>query len=145
MDEAKALAERFRGVANRAQFARDYAVPGGQAMIYQHTRGLKPISLKAAEAYARGFGCSIAEISERCARLVEHAQQIGARPSALRQATAAYKVPGKIAHLPASFEDWAEDLVQLARKLDEEARRDLIGMARVLIARPAKTKKKKVA
>ena len=36
-EEAAALRERFQGV-NRAAFARDHEVKGGQAMIYQHHR-----------------------------------------------------------------------------------------------------------
>ena len=63
MDEAAALANRFKAITNRAKFSRDFSVPGGDAMIYQHINGLKPISLDAAVAYATGFGCSLAEIS----------------------------------------------------------------------------------
>ncbi len=63
MNDAERLAERFKSIPNRAKFARDFSVPGGQAMIYQHINDLKPISIEAAIAYANGFGCSIAEIS----------------------------------------------------------------------------------
>lgn len=68
-EEAQRLAERFNGV-NRAKFARDHQVPGGQAMIYQHINGVRPMSLAAAKAYARGFGCKLAEISPRLAEEV---------------------------------------------------------------------------
>jgi len=64
--EAKHLAERFVGV-NQAQFARTYAVPGGASMVNQHIKGHRPINLKAANAYATGFGCTLAEISPRLA------------------------------------------------------------------------------
>ena len=50
-EEAAALRERFQGV-NRAAFARDHEVKGGQAMIYQHITGRRPISIEAAMAYA---------------------------------------------------------------------------------------------
>lgn len=52
---------------SRSAFARKYQIPGGDSMIYQHIAGLKPISLEAGLAYARGFGCSLATISPRLA------------------------------------------------------------------------------
>lgn len=67
--EAKQLRARFTGV-NRAKFARDFNVPGGDAMIYQHINGIKPISLDAAFAYATGFNCKLSEISERLAEKI---------------------------------------------------------------------------
>jgi hypothetical protein len=66
--EAEMLTNRFRSVKNRAAFARDYCVPGGQTMINQNMKGLKPISRTGAIAYAKGFGCSIEEISPYWAR-----------------------------------------------------------------------------
>ncbi|WP_175216386.1 S24 family peptidase [Achromobacter deleyi] len=65
-EEATALRERFKGV-NRAAFARDHQIKGGQAMIYQHITGRRPISIEAAMAYAAGFKCSLEEISPRLA------------------------------------------------------------------------------
>ncbi|MGZ0105182.1 S24 family peptidase [Achromobacter sp. KK8] len=65
-EEAAALRKRFEGV-NRAAFARDHQVKGGQAMIYQHITGRRPISVEAAMAYASGFQCSLEEISPRLA------------------------------------------------------------------------------
>ena len=66
--EAENLAKRFpKGVVNQAKFARDNGVPGGGAMIHQHIVGLRPISMSAAIAYAKGFGCSLEEISPRLA------------------------------------------------------------------------------
>ena len=64
--EASQLAARFEG-RNRAEFARTFGVPGGQVMIWQHINARRPISLEAAKAYARGFGCSLADISPRLA------------------------------------------------------------------------------
>lgn len=66
-EEAEHLASRFQGV-NRAKFARTYDVPGGQVMVYQHITGRRPMSMEAAQAYARGFGCSLEEISPRLAK-----------------------------------------------------------------------------
>ena len=65
-EEAAALRARFEGV-NRAAFARDHHVKGGQAMIYQHITGRRPIGIEAAMAYAEGFGCTLAAISPRLA------------------------------------------------------------------------------
>lgn len=65
-EEAARLLARFEEAGiNKAAFAREFGVPGGGSMIYQHTRGLKPISREAAIAYARGFGCAVADISTR--------------------------------------------------------------------------------
>lgn len=71
-DEGEALKMRFDAIKreqkmSRAEFARRYKVPGGDAMIYQHIQGIKPISLDAALAYAKGFGCALADISQRLA------------------------------------------------------------------------------
>lgn len=80
-EEAKALSERFASV-NRAQFARDFQVKGGQAMIYQHINGLRPISLEAALSYARGFKCSLNEISARLAQELADAARYLEPPTA---------------------------------------------------------------
>lgn len=70
--EADSLNKRFAGI-NRAAFAREYKVPGGAAMIYQHINGIKPISLDAAKAYATGFKCPLSEISQYLASETENA------------------------------------------------------------------------
>ena len=70
--EASALKKRFQGV-NRSKFARDFSVPGGQAMIYQHINAIKPISLEAGLAYAKGFKVPLSEISERLAKSAQKA------------------------------------------------------------------------
>lgn len=65
-DEAENLRARFANL-NRAEFARLHRIPGGSAMIYQHITGRRQISLEAAQAYARGFGVPLEEISPRLA------------------------------------------------------------------------------
>jgi len=65
-EEAERLRARFSGV-NRAEFARDHGLKGGQSMIYQNITGRRPISMDAAKAYASGFGCSLEDISPRLA------------------------------------------------------------------------------
>lgn len=67
--EAEALARLFEG-RNHAAFARETKFPGGQAMIYQNITGRKPISLDGAIAYAKGFGCPIANISRHWAQVL---------------------------------------------------------------------------
>lgn len=92
-EEGKRLASLFAkyGVRNRAEFARDFGVPGGGAMIYQHVTGRKPISLEAGKAYARGFGCSLNEVCPRLAKLVDVGVPISAAPSLVaREPTAHY-------------------------------------------------------
>lgn len=65
-EEAANLKARFQGV-NRAEFARDHHLKGGQSMIYQNITGRRPISMEAAKAYAKGFGCTLEDISPRLA------------------------------------------------------------------------------
>lgn len=74
-EEADRLKVRFMDVPNRSAFAREFGVPGGGAMIYQHINGIKPISVDAAKAYARGFGCSLKEISPRIAAEISSASK----------------------------------------------------------------------
>lgn len=71
-EEAAELRNRFVGV-NRAAFAREHGIKGGQAMIYQHINGLRPVSLEAATIYAQAFGCTLADISPRLAKEVQAA------------------------------------------------------------------------
>lgn len=66
-EEAERLKKRFATVSNRAEFARAHKVPGGQAMIYQHITGRRPIGMDAALSYAEGFGIPLEEISPRLA------------------------------------------------------------------------------
>ncbi|MGT2453755.1 helix-turn-helix domain-containing protein [Cupriavidus basilensis] len=78
-EEAENLKRRFDGT-NRAEFARANGVPGDQAVIYQHITGRRPISLEAAIAYAKGFGCTIREISPRLALEVSRAMAFMGTP-----------------------------------------------------------------
>jgi phage repressor protein C with HTH and peptisase S24 domain len=79
--EAENLRSRFKGV-NRAAFARENNFPGGQAMIYQHLTGRRPISMEAARIYANAFGCGIEKISPR---LAVEAEGIFKRINGLKQ------------------------------------------------------------
>lgn len=74
-EEAAKLRARFQGV-NRAAFARDHQLKGGQAMIYQHITGRRPMSLDAAMAYAKGFDCPLDQISPRLALEVGRASSL---------------------------------------------------------------------
>jgi hypothetical protein len=70
-EEAARLKQRFaeakRSGIGQAQFARNFKVPGGASMVNQNCSGNRPISLEAATAYAKGFRCTLAEISPRLA------------------------------------------------------------------------------
>lgn len=68
MTDAERLKELFKGVRNRAKFAKEFKVPGGSSMIWQHLSGTRPISLEAAQAYMRGFNCSLEDISPELAK-----------------------------------------------------------------------------
>lgn len=71
--EAINLKARLEGI-NLSKLARDFKIPGGPSMIYQHASGRRPISLPAALAYATAFNCSLEDISPRLAKLAESAQ-----------------------------------------------------------------------
>lgn len=70
LQEAANLSSRIKDL-NVAKFARDFLVPGGASMIYQHATGRRAISLKAGLAYARGLKCALEEISPRLAALAQ--------------------------------------------------------------------------
>ncbi|WMD20895.1 S24 family peptidase [Achromobacter seleniivolatilans] len=98
-EEAAALRARFEGV-NRAAFARDHHVKGGQAMIYQHITGRRPIGIEAAMAYAEGFGCPLAAISPRLAAETQKAASLSAAtPVAATAAESAWPFPSVSASL----------------------------------------------
>lgn len=71
--EATNLKSRLEGI-NLSKLARDFKIPGGPSMIYQHASGRRPMNLPAALAYATAFNCSLEDISPRLAKLAETAQ-----------------------------------------------------------------------
>lgn len=80
-EESENLRVRFKALKNdknigQAEFARAHDVPGGPSLLSQHILNRRPINLEAAKAYAKGFGCSIAEISPRLWRELEEANTI---------------------------------------------------------------------
>jgi hypothetical protein len=91
-EEAENLRARFQGV-NRAAFARDHHVKGGQAMIYQHITGRRPMNLEAATAYAAGFGCSLGEISPRLAAEAGRAAALSAEMPPVEAQASAWPFP----------------------------------------------------
>ena len=77
-EEARRLHARFDALKKtdrigQAEFARDFGVPGGASMVSQHIKGRRPLSLEAATAYAKGFSCSLAEISPKLAKNIKEA------------------------------------------------------------------------
>lgn len=87
-EEAAKLRARFQGV-NRAAFARDHQLKGGQAMIYQHITGRRPMSLDAATAYAKGFDCPLDQISPRLALEVGKASSLTGEATPLEPGSSA--------------------------------------------------------
>lgn len=71
--EADNLRALFAKVPNKAEFARQFKVPGGASMLSQHLSGHRPISGEAAVAYAKGLGVPLSQISPRFAELVDSA------------------------------------------------------------------------
>ena len=81
-EEAQNLRLRFEDLKaskkmGQAEFARVNEVPGGPSLLSQHIKNRRPINLEAAMAYARGFECSIAEISPRIAKEIDDASGVG--------------------------------------------------------------------
>jgi hypothetical protein len=124
-EEAKQLAKRFHGI-NRAAFARDYEIAGGQSMIYQHITGRRPISPEAAQAYARGFGCKLEEISPRLAE--------EAKKAAL--SLGEVEVPHET-----SLTKEQKQMLMFMERLDKEARDILLNMGEILMKRPPTSQK----
>lgn len=99
--EADNLAKRFEGV-NRAKFAKEHKVKGGQAMIYNHITARSPISRSAALIYAKAFGCPLEDISPRLA--AELAAEI-AEAAAAAEAAAKASAPEEKPPDPAPVEE----------------------------------------
>lgn len=94
--DAERLEQRLAGFdrGQRAAFARDHAIPGGVAAMYQHAKGIRPISIDAAIAYAKAFRCGIEDISPSvAAKALEVAALIsnGAPLVHIRQPDPSYK------------------------------------------------------
>lgn len=75
-EEASNLRRLLASVKNKAQFAKDFGVPGGASMLSQHQSGHRPISLEAAKAYAKGLGIGIGEIAPRFAKLISDVSEL---------------------------------------------------------------------
>lgn len=81
-EDASRLEARFELLKSmhrigQAEFARKYEVPGGPSMVSQHVKGRRPINLEAAVAYAKGFNCQVADISQRLAKEIDKAVSVG--------------------------------------------------------------------
>lgn len=114
--EGKML-EELLGSLNRTAFAKEFSVPGGGSMISQHVSGHRPISLKAAAAYARGLNVPVSRFSPRLAAEIEAAAPSPITPAHLSASSREHNV----AEAPASYRprrypvishiqagDWAE-------------------------------------
>lgn len=80
-EESAKLRERFKVLKaekniGQAEFARVNDVPGGPSLLSQHIKNRRPINLEAAKSYAKGFGCSIAEISPRLGKELDDAYEV---------------------------------------------------------------------
>lgn len=68
--EASNLKRLLSCVKNKAEFAHKAGIPGGPSMVSQHQSGVRPISLEAGIAYAKGLKLSLFEISPRLVEIV---------------------------------------------------------------------------
>jgi len=123
--EAKNLSHLFEGVSNKAAFAREFKVPGGASMLSQHCSGHRPMSLEAAIAYAKGFKCSIAQISPRLAVEVHEASNTELSDLKPQNSSAAPMFPSAAPTLADTLEQ-ALEVVAAALSSVEEPERDAI-------------------
>lgn len=130
MNEAENLKRLMEG-RNRAEFARDYKIPGGQSMIYQHITGRKPISLECAVAYAIGLGRPLVDISPRLAALVDKIPTI-----TTDSAHHVSEPPGRDYHIAAL-------LAAVERLTPEDARALLPVVTRIADSQPRSTARRR--
>lgn len=128
-EEAKKLRALFTGL-KRAAFARKTRFPGGPSMIYQHITGRRPISVEAAIAYAKGFGCSLDEISPRlAAEALNAASHTSGRPDATSEqgeGAAAQEIAKEPIKPPPWMQPEAFRLLELYYTLDQRRREDIM-------------------
>jgi hypothetical protein len=123
--EAKALATRFEGI-NRAAWARDHNLKGGQALIYQHIKGIRPISMEAGMVYASGFGCALKAIS---ARLANEAERVKAHAT---QSDLALKVEAPIVQY-ARFPAEVQEVIDLMMSVSADGRQQILDGVRFVV------------
>lgn len=140
MNEADNLQQLFKDV-NRAEFARDHKVPGGQSMIYQHITGRKPISLDCAVAYAIGFNRPLTDISPRLAEVVSrlpvNANHQPNRPSFAANQPMAAAYTANVSQLPVN-PPLIKELLEVAGHLNDSGMHRLIERAESLRERFSK-------
>lgn len=118
----------------KAEFARVFKVPGGASMISQHISGNRPISLDAMVAYAKGFACTLAEISPRLAANVDDASTLTNTVSISEALTAAEQ--RQSAALPASpSPELSVDTIAQALTLMTDAQRETMAGKLAALAR----------
>lgn len=85
--EVKQLKKLFAAseITNFAEFARQHDIPGGKSMLSQHLKGVRPISLDSAVAYAMAFNRPLSDISLRLAQTVERLQEQVRAPTNMAQ------------------------------------------------------------
>lgn len=92
LHDAKALLRLFEArtettaegkVISQMDFGAKYAI-GSQGMVWQYIHGHRPLNIKAAVAFARGLGVTVADFSETLGRQIEDASQVDGSASTLR-------------------------------------------------------------
>lgn len=142
-EEADRLRARFdalkaeKGIG-QAEFARVNKVPGGPSLLSQHIKNRRPINLEAATAYAKGFGCTLAEISPRLSMEVASASSISSpEPSSV--------APGTVSHFEqrtgqrrrASHLEVADGFIDLLAHVEAPVLDALAGLLPALVRNPS--------
>ena len=130
-DEAENLKALFKGI-NRKEFAKTHKLKGGDALIYQHLTGRRPVSLNAAVAYAAAFNVPLAAISPSLAGLLEKSQhQPPVQSSSLKEPESDY-TNNVMQFLPPDDPDIAE-VVRMMRETDARGRAMALAAVKVAL------------
>ena len=120
----------------KAEFARVFKVPGGASMISQHISGNRPISLDAMVAYAKGFACTLAEISPRLAANVDDASTLTNTTSSVQAITAAEQPQSAALPVSPSHELSIETISQSLALMTDAQREAMAGKLAALARAP---------
>lgn len=123
-------------IEHDAEFARRAGVQGGKAMLHQHLKTLKPISVEAAKNYARELRCPIRQFSPRIADLVDTSHLEQQRIYRVESPTISEYYPRE----PNKRESIIQEIEKIARGLDDISLGELLGRAKSLATDDTKNK-----
>jgi hypothetical protein len=132
MTEAENLRLLFKGI-NRKEFAKLHKLKGGDAMIYQHITGRRPISLQAAVAYAKAFDVPLSTISSRLADLLDKPPKKPETQTAYLTAEPEPKYSKKVMQLAVPEDPDISEVVRMMRETDPRGRAMALAAVKVAL------------